>query len=282
VFDFRIDREAETLLINGYALKLVPQQIRRLSLLAAVIPPDHPAMPSNIITTSQIKSPEVLDALNKLERNGLVTADVDLFVTYDGDNRVLGLKVQVTEVEGKEVIHKDLLKALIATPRNTLPHPGPAELPPPPPQRDSCAPSDWKCRFISWLKGITGHKPCAGNRHHRPHPLPGAEESGHRGNGDYYRHRFHRPRRGFMRFIIHVVVPVIIGAAAGVGIGILSVLVAEIVGGIVLRIRGRRGAEYREISGDEKELVEEEELPLYEEGEPVPEYIDTEVKKVQQ
>jgi hypothetical protein len=243
-------------------------------LLAAVIPPDHPALLADIDAShSQVKSPELLEALNKLERNGLVTADVDLFVTYDGDNRVLGLKVQVTEVQGKEVLHKDLLTALIATPRTPLLESSP--------QKDSCASSDWKCRITSWFKELTAHKPCAGNRHHRPHHRPGPDSemaSGrHRpgGHGDYHRHRFHRPRRGFMRFIIHVLVPVMIGAAAGVGIGILSVLVAEIVGGVLMRFRRRNGVEYEEI----KEF--DDELPSYEEGERVPEYSDSDEKRAQ-
>ena len=47
-----------------------------------------------------------------------------------------------------------------------------------------------------------------------------------------------------MRFIIHVVIPVVIGAAAGLGIGIVSVFIVEIVGGVIMRIRGRRAAEY--------------------------------------
>jgi len=221
--------------------------------------------------------------LNKLDRNGLVTADVELFITYDGDTRVLGLRVQVVEVEGKQVLHKDLLTALIATPRPpSLPQGPPKDHKGlPPPARESCASMDWKCRVVSWLKGITGHRPCAGGRHpFRPHPEGDRFESGgHRGNGDYHRHRFHRPRHGFMRFIIHVVVPVLIGVAAGVGVGIISVFVAEIVGGLLVRIRGRRAEpDYQEIR-DVKQYDEEDELPQYEEGEGAPEYTDTDEKR---
>jgi hypothetical protein len=78
-----------------------------------------------------------------------------------------------------------------------------------------------------------------------------------------------------MKFIISVVIPVLIGAAAGVGIGILSVFVAEIVGGIILRVRGRRNAEYVEV--DTKDSLDgqiEEELPVYEEVEETSTYSD--------
>ena len=75
-----------------------------------------------------------------------------------------------------------------------------------------------------------------------------------------------------MRFIISVVIPVLIGAAAGVGIGILSVFIAEIVGGIIMKVRGRRCVQYVQI--DENEDEEEEALPVYEESERVPDYTD--------
>jgi UPF0716 family protein affecting phage T7 exclusion len=78
-----------------------------------------------------------------------------------------------------------------------------------------------------------------------------------------------------MKFIISVVIPVLIGAAAGVGIGILSVFVAEIVGGIILRVRGRRNAEYVEV--DTKDSLDgqiEEDLPVYEAVEETSMYSD--------
>jgi len=78
-----------------------------------------------------------------------------------------------------------------------------------------------------------------------------------------------------MKFIVSVVIPVLIGAAAGVGIGILSVFVAEIVGGIIMRVRGRRNAEYMQV--DRKDSLDghiEEELPVYEEVEETPVYSD--------
>jgi hypothetical protein len=82
-----------------------------------------------------------------------------------------------------------------------------------------------------------------------------------------------------MRFIIHVVVPVLIGVAAGVGVGIISVFVAEIVGGLLIRIRGRRAEpDYQEIR-DVKQYDEEDELPQYEEVEGAPEYTDTDEKR---
>lgn len=76
-----------------------------------------------------------------------------------------------------------------------------------------------------------------------------------------------------MRFIISVVVPVLIGAAAGVGIGIISVFIAEIIGGLILRIRGRREVEYVEIDRKDDDF-DEEELPVYEEVEETPEYTE--------
>jgi UPF0716 family protein affecting phage T7 exclusion len=75
-----------------------------------------------------------------------------------------------------------------------------------------------------------------------------------------------------MKFIISVVIPVLIGAAAGVAIGILSVFVAEIVGGIILRVRGRRNAEYVEV--DTKDSLDEEDLPVYEAVEETSMYSD--------
>ena len=76
-----------------------------------------------------------------------------------------------------------------------------------------------------------------------------------------------------MRFIISVVVPVLIGAAAGVGIGIFSVFIAEIIGGLILRIRGRRAGEYVEIDRKDDDS-DDEELPVYEEMEEAPEYAE--------
>ena len=266
-----MDRDAETLLINGYALKLIPQKVRKLNLLAAVIPPDHPVLSSSQEVATSVKSPELIDALNNLERNGLVTADVDLFIMYEGDVRQIVIKVQVIEVEGEEVIHKDLLTAQITVPR--LPaarvhgEKNHAQIAPGPVPESKCRSSDWKCRLSNWFKSFSGH----GCRGRPAHHQPGQE---HRRPGDYHRQRFqHRPRHGFMRFIISVVVPVLIGAAAGVGIGIISVFIAEIIGGLILRIRGRREAgEYVEI--DRKDDDFDEELPVYEEMEEAPEYTE--------
>jgi hypothetical protein len=168
---------------------------------------------------------------------------------YEGDVRHLAIRVQVVEVQGKCVIHKDLLTAEIVLPQH--PHKqGQID-------KTNCATGDWNCRFNAWLKSLT-----CGNRH-----------SGFRDGkfDEYHRQRFHRPRHGFMRFIISVVIPIVIGAAAGVAIGILSIFVAEIVGGIILRVRGRRNAEYVEI--DRKEAVDEE-LPVYEEVDETPKYTD--------
>jgi hypothetical protein len=78
-----------------------------------------------------------------------------------------------------------------------------------------------------------------------------------------------------MKFIISVVIPVLIGAAAGVGIGILGVFVAEIVGGIIMRVRGRRHSEYVEVGRkDSLDGPLEEELPVYEEVDETPAYTD--------
>jgi len=276
VFDFKVDRDAETLLINGYALKLIPQKVEKLNLLAAVIPSDHPVLSSSSqekATSSSVKSPDLVDALNKLERNGLVTADVDLFIMYEGDLRHLAIRVQVIEVEGEEVLHQDLLTAQITVPRPSpsagLRGGGKHQLTPGPLPEAQCPSSAWKCRLSNWLKSFGGRGCNRRPAHHR-------QDQEHRRPGEYHRHRFHhRPRHGFMRFIISVVVPVLIGAAAGVGIGIISVFIAEIIGGIFLRIRGRREAgEYVEIDSKDHEFEEEEELPVYEEVEDVPEYTE--------
>jgi hypothetical protein len=271
VFDFKVDREAESLLINGYALKLVPQRVRKVNLLAAVIPPNHPALslsPSSL--SGSVKSPQVIDALNKLDRNGLITADVDLFVMYEGDVRQLGIRIQVVEVEGKLVIHKDLLTAQVTLPQR--PHRTQIGHSHPHIEQPSCVSADWRCRLTAWLKSLS---PSCGGR------AAGGRHSGfrHHGNGqyhhpgEYHRHRFHRPRHGFMRFIISVVIPVLIGAAAGVGIGILSVFIAEIVGGIIVRVRGRRNTGYLEIDRKEDDVTDEE-LPVYEELDETPEYTE--------
>lgn len=268
VFDFKVDHDAETLLINGYALKLIPQKVRKLNLLAAVIPPDHPVLSSSQehVATS-VKSPELIDALNNLERNGLVTADVDLFIMYERDVRHIAIKVQVIEVEGEEVIHKDLLTAQITVPRLVHGDKNHPQIAPGPLPETKCHSSDWKCRLSNWFKSFSGHG-CRGR------PASHRQGQEHRRPGEYHRHRFHhRPRHGFMRFIISVVVPVLIGAAAGVGIGIISVFIAEIIGGLILRIRGRReGAEYVEI--DRKDDDFDEVLPVYEEMEEAPEYTE--------
>ena len=280
VFDFNVDPEAEALLINGHALQLIPQRIRKITLLAVVIPPDHPALPEHAEPGS-ITTPEVIDALNKLERNGLVTADVDVFVVSEGDVRQIAIHVHVIEVEGKLVIHKDLLITQITLPEphghqgqynhkdhhedhEHRPHHRPSH-----PQVSGCSSSDWVCRFGSWVKSLTpgcgGMRPHGGpDRHH--HDGPG----NHRRPGD--RHRFNPPRHGFMRFIVSVVIPVLIGAAVGVGIGILSVFIAEIVGGIIMRIRGRRNAQYMEVDRKDEDDENEEELPVYEELEETPAY----------
>jgi hypothetical protein len=244
-----------------------------MTFLAVVIPPEHPALPQ-IVESGSIKAPEVIEALSTLERNGLVTADVDLFVTYEGDMRQLALRVQVVEVEGQVVIHKDILIAQINLPQH---HPAVQDLidyTPPRPE----VPSDrgWFCRFFAWIKSLTqpcGQRAKEDGQHRRPH-----FNDSQRHGGDYHRHRFHRPRHGFMKFIISVVIPVLIGAAAGVGIGILSVFIAEIVGGIILKVRGRRNGQYIGIHDDDDDEEEEDEmdeaLPVYEEGERAPEYSD--------
>lgn len=121
------------------------------------------------------------------------------------------------------------------------------------------------CRLSGWLKSLS---PCGRVKGHRPHHDGQDRTPEFKGQHRHpsERHRFHRHRHGFMRFVINVVIPVLIGAAAGVGIGILSVFIAEIVGGIILRIRGRRNVEYIEI--------EDEELPVYEELEGSQTYTD--------
>lgn len=267
VFDFEIDREAEELLINGYAVKLLPQQVRKLTLLAVVLPSNHPALPEHPEQGS-ITTPEVIDALGKLDRNGLVTADVDLFVVYEGDVRKVIIHVQVIEVEGEVVIHKDLLIAQITLPQQHGHHHHEGhhkdhEHHPkhhPSPQGSSCSSSDWICRFSSWLKSLTSG--CSGMRGSGHHRRPGQ-------HGD--RHRFKHRRHRFMKFIISVLIPVLIGAAAGIGIGILSVIIAEVVSGIIMRIRGRRNTEYMEIDVKVDD-DNEEELPIYEESEETPAY----------
>ena len=118
----------------------------------------------------------------------------------------------------------------------------------------------------TWFKSITSG--CGGMRHHHDGSDPHGRPDQH---GEYHRHRFNRSRHGFMRFIISVVIPVLIGAVAGVGIGILSVFIAEIVGGIIMRIRGRRNAEYMEVDGKDDDH-EVEGLPVYEELEETPAY----------
>lgn len=257
VFDFSVDREAEELLINGYALKVLPQRVRKITLVAAVIPPNHPALPAPAEQGS-IKTPEVIDALNKLERNGLVTADVDLFVVYEGDVRQLVIHVQVIEVEGKLVIHKDLLIVQLTLSQQSG-HQGPPHA-----QVSSCSSSDWICRLSNWLKSLTPG--CDGTR-----KLGGPDR--HPGPGQHGgRHRFKYPRHRFMKFIVSVVIPVLIGAAAGVGIGILSVFIAEIVGGIIMRIRGRRNPQYTEVDGKDDNC--QEDLPIYEELEETPAYAE--------
>jgi hypothetical protein len=283
VFDFKVDREAEELLINGYALKLIPQRVRKLSLLAAVISPNEPGLP---VTIGAIQAPEVVSALKKLERNGLVTADVGLSVMYTDNTRDIVIRVRVVEVEGKDVIHKDLLLTRVALPLRSghvvdhdhivgVHHSHPAG-PGHPPPMPSCSPSDWKCHISTLINAVTpGRGPCRrpghGGERHPPSRADGKEwdrqpeiSDGHHRHhghpGQYHRHRFglHRPRHGFMRFVISVVIPVIIGAAVGVGIGILSVFVAEIAGGVIMRLRGRREREYAIVEEDEGE-----ELPKY-------------------
>lgn len=210
--------------------------------------------------------------MNKLERNGLVTADVDLFITYEGDVRNIVIRVQVVEVEGQDVIHKDLLTAQITLPRH--PHnidgQGHHHHHPHSSHESTCAEGDWICRAKTWVKSLTA--PCGSREGAREHHRPGGHHRGgpHNDHGGYHRHRFNHPNRHrFMKFIISVVIPVLIGAAAGVGIGILSVFVAEIVGGIISRVRGRRTAEYVVVdTKDSWDEQIEEELPVYEEETP--------------
>ena len=210
--------------------------------------------------------------MNKLERTGLVTADVDLFVVYEGDVRKIAIHVQVVEVEGELVIHKELLIAQITVPQHHhhKHHKGHHEDHGHHrhPKVSSCSSSDWVCRLKTWVKSMTSG--CGGMRNHKggsdPHSRPGQ-------HGEYHRHRFNRPHHGFVRFIISVVIPVLIGAAAGVGIGILSVFIAEIVGGIIMRIRGRSNAQYMQVDGqDDKD--DDEELPVYEELGETPVYTE--------
>ena len=211
--------------------------------------------------------------MNKLERTGLITADVDLFVTYEGDVRQILIRVQVTEVAGCMVIHKDLLTAQITLPQRHHGHHGDdnhGQQHRPQSQVSNCASSDLMCRFDSWVNSLM---PSCGQD--RPHRSDGERHRGesHHHPGEYHRHRLNRPRRGFMKFIISVVVPVLIGAAAGVGIGIISVFIAEIVGGIIMRIRGRRNMEYVEIDRKDDD-DDDEELPVYEELEATSTYTE--------
>lgn len=215
--------------------------------------------------------------MSKLERTGLVTADVDLFITYEGDTRQVMIQVRVTEVEGCMVVHKDLLTAQIILPqhqKNIDGHKNDGPDSPPPSQSANCGPSDWICRLTNWVNSLT---PCGLRPLRSEGPdgrRPDFRGDSHRHPGGNHRHRFNRPRHGFMKFIISVVVPVLIGAAAGVGIGILSVFIAEFVGGVIMRIRGRRNARYTEIDRKDDDEADDagEELPVYEELQESPAY----------
>jgi len=207
-----------------------------VTLFAAIIPSDHPTLPG--AEPGSITSPHLIEALHKLESTGLITADVDLSIAYEGDVRNILVHVQVLELEGCAVIHKDLLTVKLAVPRieggdGSHHHPRP-------PQK-TCESGDWICRISNWFHSLVKPHRCAGGKGRHPEFK---DEEGYHNRGGYYRHRFHPPRHGFMRFIIHVVIPVVIGAAAGLGIGIVSVFIVEIVGGVIMRIRGRRAAEY--------------------------------------
>jgi len=247
-------------------LKLIPQRIQKVTLFAAVIPSDHPTLPG--AEPGAITSTHLIEALHRLESTGLITADVDLSIAYEGEFRNILVHVQVLELEGCAVNHKDLLTVKLAVPRidggmrhhQSHEHPRPSE--------KTCESGDWICRVSNWFHSLIKPHRCAGGKGRNPEFKDG---EGHRTHGGYHRHRFHRPRRGFMRFIIHVVIPVVIGAAAGLGIGIVSVFIAEIVGGVIMRIRGRRAAEYYEVV-DKDDEEPEEALPVYEEGEMAPAY----------
>jgi hypothetical protein len=257
--------------MNGYALKLIPQKIRKVTVLAAVIPPNHPALPQSQ-DTGAVKTPEVIEALSKLERNGMVTADVDLAIKHEGDQRHIQIQIQVVQVDNQSVVHKDVLIFNIimplpqsATPNIALPIHSEAN------EGVKCAPHDWLCRASSAIKAIGGgcRRPGAPFRQDGHHKGPhGQHPHGHHRRPD-------RPRHRFTRFLLSVVIPVVIGAAAGVAIGILSVFVAEFVGGVIIKIRGRRNVEYREI--DMKD--DEDELPVYEEQAPA--YTDEKVDETE-
>jgi hypothetical protein len=286
-----VDNEAENLLMNGYALKLVPQRVQKITFFAAVLSSDQ-TLPG--AEPGSVTSPELIEALNKLDRTGLITADVDLSIAYEGDVRIILIHVQVLELEGCTVSAKDVLAVKLALPRiqdGMGRHHGGSHRPHP--QQKVCDSGDWLCRVSNWFhslgkshhgckgKGRQGSKE-SGERHHHDHHdgehKHGDEHSGehgadHANHGGYHRHRFNRPHHGVMRFIIHVVIPVVIGAAAGVGIGILSVFVAEIVGGVIMRVRGRRTTEYEIVDKDDDAGFDDA-LPVYEEGEMVPAYTE--------
>lgn len=273
VFDFKVDGQAENLLINGYALKLIPQRVQKMTFFAAVLPPGSPTLPD--AQPGSVTSLELIEALNKLARTDLITADVDLSIAYEGDLRSVLLHVQVLELEGCTVSHKDLLDIKLQLPRieggtrHRPHHPRPSS-------QKTCESSDWLCRIGNWFHSlIKPHRSgCSGKgRGQGAGRHPDFKEGEHHNHSEYHRHRFHRPNHGFMRFIVHVVIPVTIGAAVGVGIGIVSVFIAEIVGGVLMRIRGRRAAEYHEIVDKDDEEFDEA-LPLYEEGEGAPAYTE--------
>jgi len=244
-------------------LKLIPQSIQKMTFFAAVIPSDHPTLPG--AEPGSITSPHLIEALHKLESTGLITADVDLSIAYEGDVRTILVHVQVLELEGCAVNNKDLLTVKLAVPGiegGNGPHHHPR------PQEKTCESRDWICRISNWFRSLVKPHRCAGGKGRHP---DWKDEEGYHNHGGYHRHRFHPPRRGFMRFIIQVVIPVVIGGAAGLGIGIVSVFIVEIVGGVIMRIRGRRAAEYCEVVDKDDEVFEEA-LPAYEEGEMVPTY----------
>lgn len=277
VFDFKVDRDAETLLINGCQLKLVPQVVSRLKFFAAVLPSDHPGLPS-VEDNVALSHPAEVEAFSKLQRNEMITANVDLFVMYEGDMRQIGVHVQVIEIEGKAVIHKDILTAQITVPRiSEAPHghaqSRPASLPVTTEERPGPPESEWKSRLSAWLNMIHPHRPCnrGGRRPARPQEEEEAHYRGHR--GQYHRHRFSRPHHVFRRFVVTVLVPIFIGAAAGVAIGVVSVLIAEVIGGLIARVRGEQEPDYIEIDVKDDDESDED-LPVYEELGAAPEYRD--------
>ena len=202
-----------------------------------------------------MKNKELVEALEKLEHKGLVTADIDLYILYEGDERILGIRVEVIQVDGQGVTDNEVLTAQLTLPQR----PGQLGRPKVHVKEPTCAKHDWSCRFFSWLKSLTGG--CSAGKH-------GEEPNNQHGE---YHHRFHGHRNVIMRFIVYIVIPVLIGSAVGVGISILSVFVVEILRGIVMKIRGRRPG-YENI----EYVVEEfdEELPVYEALENAPEYTD--------